>query len=345
MTGYNSLNDFQAAFDQILGHPPHVTADLMPALAPLLSRDSTRRMIDLALNDRTALATIASRSYTHALGFGKITLLEPTLDLANSKKGLGYQLRLHIWQPGITNGVSLVESKHEHSFDFVSRVLTGEMENQCYTIAALLADEQAILERLLTHLQTLQTADRSEASKLIEALEAIQWSTDFGSQQAASLTTKFDRQRLLQLLALNDEELTKVVRFQGRYQYDTATSVFGGEYVHRLKEVLKLTPHGLLKLRAGDLYHHGHMYAHRLFIEAGKANSTIIITTPSSQEAKGGSFQHPTWFAGENVNYARQMYTVDELSSMLTAYRKELDAAPPSAGPERFFDVAKHGQS
>lgn len=339
--GFKKLTDFKTAFDNILGNPPHVIAAQMRDLGKLLSRTSVMQMIDFVLADKAALEVIAARSYTHALGFGKITLIEPSLDLPDGKKGLGYQLRLHIWKPGLTNGVALVESKHEHSFDFVSRVLTGEMENQCYTIAPLSAEELAILERLLARVAAAGPDDRAEASRQIEILEAVKWAA-FGSQQAdkEGLTAKLDRQRLLSLLALSDEELDIVVRFQGRYQYDTATSVFGGEYVHRLVEVLKLTPYRMLKLRAGDLYHHPHMFAHRLYIEAGKANSTIIVTTPSSQEAKGGSFQHPTWFAGENVNYAREMYKPEELAAILTAYKQELAMLPDTSNSERFLDVA-----
>jgi hypothetical protein len=217
-------------------------------------------------------------------------------------------------------------------------MLIGEMENQCYTISALADKEQVLLGKLLARLNGMSAQNKAQANRQVEALEAARLAT-FGSEQCAIEGLNPNLRSLLDLLEISESELDSVLNFQGRYQYDVASSIFGGEYVHRLTETVSLNPHTVLKLRADDLYHHGHRFAHRLYIRANQPNSTLLVTTPVSQEAMGGSFQHPTWFSGKNVNYARRMYTPDELKTILLDYRQQLESAPaPVAG--RFLDVA-----
>lgn len=333
----SALKNLKTALDELLGSPARITAAHLEVLAPLLDRATVIGIIDDVLSDAAAFEVIANRSYTHSLGFRKITLLEPEVELAGGRKGGLYQVRLHIWQPGDENTVPLVESKHEHSFDFISRVLIGEMENQCYTMHDLDDDDRALLQRLLARLDKLEREERVEANRLIEALEAERLA-GFGSDQAANEAIVCDRERFCKLLEVEAGELNRLVGLAGRYEYDVKASVFGGKYVHSLTRRVKLDPHGILKLRPGDLYHHGHDYVHRLYMAAQKANATIIVTTPVFQGANGASFQHPTWFAGDDVSYERRMYTQDELRAVMTAFRAQLALAPVADG--RLLDVA-----
>ncbi len=333
----DALKVLESSLNGLLGLPPHIVRAHLESVAPLLSGEATIRLIDAVTADDAALAVIAARSYTHTLGFRKITLLEPVFDLPGGGKA-SYQVRLHIWQPDSDITVPLVESKHEHSFDFISRVLLGEMENQCYTMHELTEPEQALLARLCTRVEELGTDDRREANRGVEVLEALRMAAR-GSNQAAEEKLSVDRTRMRELLAVSDDELDLLIGMQGRFQYDAVASTFGGNYVHKMTGSVNLRPWGVLKLVAGDLYHHAHQFIHRLYIKPQKSNATLIVTTPVAQDVAGASFQHPTWFSGENVGYARKMYTVDELRAVLTQFRAQL-AALESAGAERLLDVA-----
>lgn len=334
----DALKNLETSLNGLLGMPPHIVREHLESVAPLLSREATIRLIDAVLADSAALAVIAARSYTHTLGFRKITLLEPVFDLPDGGKAT-YQVRLHIWQPDSDITVPLVESKHEHSFDFISRVLLGEMENQCYTMHEPTEPEQQLLERLRARVEQLSIDERKETNRGVEALEALRMAA-LGSQQAALEGLTVDRIRMRELLSVTDDELDLLVGLQGRFQYDAVASTFGGNYVHKMTGSVNLRPFGVLKLAAGDLYHHAHQFIHRLYMRAQKHNATLIVTTPVAQDLPGASFQHPTWFSGENVGYARQMYTQDELTSVLRWFRGELEShQAQSTG--RILDVAE----
>jgi hypothetical protein len=333
----DSLQSLEQSLTQLLGMPPHIQPEHLAALDRLLTREATIALIDAVFANESALAVISARSYTHALGFRKITLIEPVFDLPDGGKA-SYQVRLHIWQPDSDMTVPLVESKHKHGFDFISRVLIGEMENQCYTMHELTDAEQALLARLRLRIEQLESAERTAANRGVEVLEALRMAA-FGSQQAINEGLQVDRAHMRQLLAVSDEELDQLIGLQGRFQYDNAASKFGGNYVHSMTSTVCLRPHGVLKLKAGDLYHHPHQYIHRLYMRAQKANATLIVTTPVVYGASGGSFQHPTWFAGENIQTRRRMYTPDELAPVLRQFRTQL-ATLSATEATRLLDVA-----
>lgn len=335
-----SLALIQQRLDTLLGDQPHINAGLLASLQPLLNRASVLAIIEDVLHDESLAAEIAARSYTHTLGFNKIVLLDPGCMLSDGRRGYGYQLRLHIWQAGADGAVPLVESMHEHSFDFISHMLTGDvMENQCYRMQPLTPADSALAARFIEALMRLSNSDKHGVNKQLEALEAERL-RPYASQQADTegLLAIIDRAWLMRVLALESGDLDFLVALQGRYQA-VAPQVEAGSYVHKLTEMIKLGPHGVLRLHPGDTYHHGHDFAHRLYIRAGQPNSTMLVTTPVSQDAMGGSFQRPSWVPGADVAYARRMYTARELQDMLAIYKKELLAQVEPAHT-RLLDVA-----
>lgn len=315
----SKLKELEELLTRELGSPPQVKSAHLQSLARHINSATVIAIIDEVLDDDALLALVADRSYTHSLGFRKITLLDCV-----------YTVRLHIWDPELsTSAVPLVESKHEHSFDFVSRILYGGggMETQCYKAEGVNEAHMGYLAALLTRLAKLTVDERKEASSLIAALETTSL-TALGSLQAAQEGVSANTARLKELLCLSDEELAVLVNIQGRYQYDTVKSVFGGEYFHRLVDYATLTPQMVVKLEAGDLYFHGHEYAHRLYMPASQPNATLVVTSQVSKEAIGASFQHPTYYSGEQVGYARRMYTAEEMRETLTAFKAKLEALP-----------------
>lgn len=328
MSQKSKLNELEALLKTELGSPPQVKSAHLSSLAGHINAATVIAVIGEILADDALLALVANRSYTHSLGFRKITLID-----------CGFTVRLHIWDPELsTSAVPLVESKHEHSFDFVSRILYGGMETQCYSADGVDEVYMGYLAALLTRLEKLSVDERKEASALIAALETTSLSA-LGSLQAAQEGVKGNQARLKELLAVSDEELDILVNIQGRYQYDTVKSVFGGEYFHKLVDYTHLTPLMVVRLAAGDLYFHGHEYAHRLYMPASQPNATLVVTSQVSKEAIGASFQHPTYYSGDQVGYARRMYTTEEMRETLTAFKAKLEALPALSN-DKLVDLA-----
>lgn len=234
----------------------------------------------------------------------------------------------------------MVESMHEHSFNFISQVLIGEMENQCYSVEPLSRAEEAFSARLQAHLKTVSAAHQSAANEQLEFLEAMRLFFLGSNQFIDDLALKRVTGSLASTLGLGanaGREIAMAVGLQGRYQ-SVASSVEGGQYVHRLTEMVNLKPYRVLALKAGDTYHHPHQFAHRLYIKAGQPNATMIVTTPVSQTAIGGSFQRPTWVDESDINYDRRMYTAEELYAALAKFRSQL-SAHEGADAGRLLDV------
>lgn len=329
--------DLAASFSQILGHPPHVNAGHMKEVLPLINRDAVLKILDAIIQDDKALREIANRSYRHTLGFEKIVILDPGITLENGSKGYGYQLRLHIWQPENGTSLPMLESMHEHSFDFISHLLTGGMENHCYTIEQLTDEDESLLATLNIHLGDMAMRDKIFVNHQIEILEALRL-RELGSHQAnhQGADSELNLERLSELVRISEWEIARIVSLQGQFQ-SAASGVTAGGYVHRHIKNVALKPHAVLLLQAGDTYFHPSPYAHRLYIPPGSPNSTIIITTPVSQAAMGGSFQRPTWVQGDHVDYQRTLYNPEQLRIMLSEYRARLLAEPIHLG--HFFDV------
>jgi len=322
----NILQDLELALHKVLGSPPQVKSEQLSAIAELLNYDTTAKIVDHLLQDPTALALIANRSYTHSLGFRKITLID--IDQ-------GYTLRLHIWDSDSQPDIPLVEAKHEHSFDFISRVLYGGMETQCYKISALTDAQKTLLATVKERLAALDQEQRKAVSAAVASLETAGL-TAFGSHQAQDEglndVLESAAKNVRGLLQLSADELATIVDIQGQYQYDKAKSIFGGRYMHSHVADIMLAPCAVIKLVPGDIYFHGHEYAHRLYMPANQPNATLVVTTQVSADALGSNFQHPSWFAGEEVGFARSMYTADNLSAALRAFKDRLQQTASISG-------------
>ncbi len=147
---------------------------------------------------------------------------------------------------------------------------------------------------------------------------------------------------MLDLLHLEECEIDEIVSFAGRY-LSVSDDTGEGKYQHRLSQTVRLCPHAVLKLKAGDTYFHPHPYAHRLYIRANQANATILLTSPASQEALGGSFQRPSWVPDSDITYSRSMFNPAKLKETLAVFVRQLKTYPEIDSP-RLFDVASGSQ-
>lgn len=323
-----TLQTIEQDLNGILGNPPKVMPRHAEDLKTILCRETTISLLRSILEDDEKLSKIAARSYTHTLGFHKLCLLDPGLSLEGGARGYGYQLRLHIWPEGASQGVPMVEAMHEHSFDFISHMLTGTMENHRYRFKSLSVEEQRVLERLEDKLKNLRPEHVDYVNRQLEIMEAMRL-VALGSKQVENqgLREKFHKANVLQILDITDDELDTIVNLQGRYQAVASENGEGG-YAHTLTETVGCHPEDVLTLEAGNTYYHPHWLVHRLYSETDQTHSTILITTPVSQEAQGGSFQRPTYRESDDVNYERQMFTTYELRGILTDYLAVLEQMP-----------------
>lgn len=296
------------------GVPPRVTAAKLSNLSPLLSGHTVAALAREILADETLLKAVAARSYTHSLGFRKVTLFDK-----------GFTLRLHIWDPEAeAQAVPLKESKHEHSFDFISRILYGGMETHCYSMQLLSRGEEALVTRATRRLAKLSSSDAKLAGELLSAMEAEE-AIALGSKQSLSPLAATAQEGLMTLLRLTAAQVAQIAKFNTRLQYDPKASVFGGNYILRSIGNTKLISHSVTQLKAGDLYFHGHELAHRLYMPANQPNATLVVTTQVSDDALGSSLQNVLSVQDEKSEFARRMYTAEEMRNVLQALLTRID--------------------
>jgi len=288
----------------------------------LFDQRSVVRLVRDVLDDEQLLERIAGRSYIHALGFYKIVLMDLSKDFTNHKQKT--QLRLHIWNPTPSEhgevALPIVESLHEHSFDFVSTVISGKLENQQFLSRPLSEKERDVLEKVKKVLPTLSDEDKVFINDQVESEESARLSY-IGSTQYQELNMDLvrDVERFMTLTHLTPTELKILCSIQGHYVSDRVA----GErkaYKHVLKDYVALTPYQVLNLKAGDTYFHPFQMPHRLLYDSSILNSTLLITTPVPSNPEGGSLQRPTYVQKSEQHYDKIPFTANSLRDVLVNY-------------------------
>lgn len=326
------LQSIETQIAHILTDSPHVTEDNCDRLGSILTQETAVRILNELLTSPERLEKVSKQSYRHTLGFDKFILLDPGMMLENGLKGYGWQLRLHIWWPGTNRGVPVVESMHEHSFDFTSTVLAGEIENQRFTTRPLRTEEEAIAKKLQHILSGMTEAEKQDINNRLEALLALRLS-EAGSclvdvlGGADHLNLIANIAHLGTLLNMDKPELETILYLHDRFE-SVSSTLKKGEYIHQMTGQVILEPAYVQKISAGQNYFHPHRHIHRL-INQDSLQATLLITTPVSQTAKGGSLQRPTYVApNQNKNadviYSRQMYTPMETAVIIGKFLKTL---------------------
>lgn len=284
----------------------------------LLNKDQVIVLLENILATPELLQRISNRSYTHALGFDKLVLMDLSKDLPTPCHKA--QLRLHIWNPEKTNALPIVEALHEHSFDFISTVLSGHLENQQFVFSQLTAEQQILLEKLQKIISTISVEDCQFLNEQIEIIEAAKLA-QLGSQQlyCMNLLNHYDLDKVMAMTGLTDQEIMDLTAIEGHYVSNRVT----GErkaYKHILKEYVSITPHKVLSLDRGDYYFHPYTLPHRLYYDNTILNSTILLTTPVKDNPEGGSLQRPTYVQKGEQAYDKIAFSEDTLKETLTQY-------------------------
>jgi hypothetical protein len=295
-----------------------IKKDDIPFIQTILNKDSVIALLEDIIKNPELLQKISERSYTHALGFDKIVLVDLSKDL--EQKYQKTQVRLHIWNPLKTNALPIVESLHEHSFDFISTILSGHLENQQFSLSEMTPEMQVLLDKLLNVIPNLSSEDLKFVNDQIEILEAIGL-LSFGSEQLVKMKMhqNYDLYKLRGLLHMTSEEVFALNRIEGHY---VSNRVPGEKkaYKHVLKDYVLLKGHNVLKLNKGDYYFHPYQLPHRLYYDNTILNSTILVTTPVPNNPEGGSLQRPTYVQSGEQSYDKISFSIDSFKETLVNY-------------------------
>lgn len=293
-----------------------ITRHDLNMITSFLSPYNTIKILEEIVKNEELLTKIESRSYTHALGFDKIVLADLSKDVSPDLPKA--QIRLHIWDPENTNSLPIVESLHEHSFDFVSTVLCGYLENQQYSFNELSAEEERLLNHLLMWRELADPADVEIVDNHLEIIEAKRLEF-YGSRQFDCMYNDYDGCEVsdsVDLIChktgfLKHEVLDILINIQGHY---VSNRVAGEKksYKHILDKYAIIKPYDVLTILQGQSYHHPYQLPHRLFYDNTMLNSTILLTTPVESNPEGGSLQRPTYITKDEQDYNKISYKSGE---------------------------------
>lgn len=292
------------------------------------NKENTITLLKDILNNPSLLSKIEERSYTHALGFDKIVIADLSKDIDKSLPKS--QVRLHIWDPQKDNSLPIVESLHEHSFDFISTVLTGFLENQQYSFRKEMThEENKILNDLLMWRELSTETEIKEADHYLEIVEAKRLEL-YGSHQFSSMYDHMVSHECLHKLSKimgfsKSEILDIVVNIQGHY---ISNRVAGEKksYKHVLDKYVIIKPHNVLSINQEETYFHPYQLPHRLYYDNKVLNSTILLTTPVKDNPEGGSLQRPSYVQKNEQDYNKISYQKNQLKEKLVAYLEYLES-------------------
>lgn len=295
-----------------------INAGDVDMVGSIFEKEDVIHLIKDVLNNPDLLQKVANRSYTHALGFDKIVLMDLRKDSPNVLQKT--QLRLHIWNPENTGALPIVEALHEHSFDFVSTVLTGHLENQQFLLSTLSKREEALLAKLRLIINQITPEDLKFLNDQMEIVEALKL-LGVGSSQFHDLNMHQDinLDKINSLTGFSYNEILLLCSIEGHY----VSNRISGErqaYKHVLKDYVSLTPFCAMSLDEGDSYFHPYQLPHRLYYDNKILNSTILVTTEVPSNPEGGSLQRPTYVQKNEQSYDKIVLTSESLSKILNDY-------------------------
>ena len=293
----------------------------MPLFKTMVDKSILIQILKEIINNESLLERIASRSYTHALGFDKIVLIDLAKDLGIDNK---VQLRFHIWD-NKNEALDSLESMHEHSFNFISMVLSGKLENQCFEMKPIKDNQKQLIEKLKNVSLTKNREMITYLNEQIEIEEAIKLK-DLGSVMfdEQNLSDKHNPRNIEFLFGVDSEKLKNMTDIEGHY-VSNRVSGERDSYKHILKNYVSVSPVEVMSISAGEYYFHPYEYPHRLYYDSEILNSTILLTTPVKINPQGGSLQRITYQESSEKEYKKLKLTKETLKTKLLDYLKEVD--------------------
>jgi len=192
---------------------------LRAAVATLSGKPQLALLLRSLLADRQSMAVAAAQSYTHPLGFDKLTLA--------ILKDLDYQLRLHIWWPDRENAI---EDVHNHRFAFASAVLDGALKMQTFERA----DDGARVQEYRSPLGT------TVGVSLFRHLGDANLACTATSHMPAGSVYRMSARTLHRILIANAADLTATLFLQGPIMQPW-TAVFSDHAVRQRPTIARPT--------------------------------------------------------------------------------------------------------
>lgn len=292
----------------------------MDQFKTIFNFNSNIKLLKEIINNENLLKKISERSYTHALGFDKIVLFDMSTDTDYNNK---VQLRLHLWNPN-SFGVPMIESMHEHSFNFISTILKGNLENQIFEMKNLNEEEKKELNIFLDIISKIDLKEKEFLNEQIELLEIKRLEKFCSNQYNSSIDDKINLEKIKILLDNKIKNIPNITMYQGHY---ISNRVRGEKksYQHVFSKYISLLPKNVLKLKQGDYYFHPYEYPHRLYYDNKELNATLLVTTPILSNPQGGSLQRPTYMEESEKNYEKMAINKEELRSKILNLIKILE--------------------
>ena len=300
-----------------------ITSENYKSFSNILNRQRMIRFVEGAIDDSSLLAEIATRSYTHSLGFRKIVLLD------GRDTNLDYKLRLHIWWPqkAQKEGAPIAEGKHEHRWDFVSTVLAGMLENQKYIIRDLTEREHGIFQRFEETMRGLAPEKVDELCIRLDNYETtLLVGTDSRMPEYGGgilyLQDKVNLENLKATLRFTEDELLFLTKVLFKYSNERIP----GQKTEIYKPVgpMFFEPQGIAIINQGTTYFHPISVAHRLFIDPSEFVSTAVLTGPIYKGRRPGEFVHSSAGKNSEDSRARNFFTIKTLEEEFNLYLQEM---------------------
>lgn len=298
-----------------------ISSSDIPLFRSIMDKSILIKVLKEILSSDILLDRIANRSYTHALGFDKIVLIDLAKDCNINNK---VQLRFHIWD-NKNDALDSLESMHEHSFNFISLVLSGKLENQCFEMKEVNAEQKVLIDRLKVIsagsdkevVRDLNERIEIEEAKKLKVLGSVMY-----DEQSLCVAERSLREKAT--LGIDQSELGAMANIEGHY-VSNRVSGERDSYKHILKEYLSVSPVEVMSISEGEYYFHPYQYPHRLYYDRDILNSTILLTTPVVNNPQGGSLQRITYQESLEKEYKKLKLTKEVLRVKLLSYLEKVE--------------------
>lgn len=272
-----SFKNFHSELDEIFSETPY---NIEKQLNIINDIDSQRlkEIISEILETPDLLKKVFERSSLHPAGFYKFVLLE-----GNQRKG-SYVLRLHVWPANYNKPI--LDAKHIHTFDLVSKIFFGGFLNLIYE-----NNNQEDLFSCLDPIffnnlnQKIESLSKKTSEKLFSFLDYFQ--IDIQSREKI-LSLKDDYpfypnnfEKSLQDL-LFETELTKeeILYLAERHQSYSIGKKENGKFGYFNIGTANIKFLDIVPMESGTYYYHNYKLPHALVLKPNVPTCTLALSSP-----------------------------------------------------------------
>lgn len=276
-------------------------------VANIMTRANLQELICAILCDSSQLETVARNSYKHSLGFSKIVLFDSS-NLPN-----GEELRIHIWWPNKDADTRLyIEEgdKHEHNWDFASRLIHGGFRNFLFKPVSVSDEDRHIVEEFERSLRRLD--DDIARINLIKLLYQLEVEVILGERNQDCIG------QLSQITGLSDEKILRLLDLYWKFRNKKIPNFEQEEYTRDGIYFLERQPEW--GISEGNIYYHPREFGHYLYNDPTVLTSTFLLT--GTNNANSGAFYHSPFTVEDlsSEDLPRQGFSTEAIVTELERY-------------------------